>query len=180
MKVNTYGRNMKVGPQLQTRIEEKLSKFNKFFGDEAAANVKVRAEKDQKIIEVTIKIKKHFYRAECKAEDVFSALDQAVDVLEGQIRKHKTKIEKKIHDYAYMKEYLKSEAALSELEADEDEPKITRRKSFEIAPMDAEEAVLQMELLGHSFFAYLDGETGKVCVVYKRNDGNYGLIEPVY
>lgn len=179
MNVNIYGRNMKVGPQLQERIEEKLNKFNRFFGEEATANVKVRSEKEEKIIEVTMKIRKHYYRAECKAEDAFSALDQTIDVLEGQIRKHKTKIEKKIHDYAYMKEYLKSEAAVADDGAD-DEPKITKRKSFEIVPMDAEEAVLQMELLNHSFFAYLDADNGRVCVVYKRNDGNYGLIEPVY
>ena len=179
MKVNVYGRNMKVGQQLQTRIEEKLSKFNRFFGEEATANVKVRSEKEEKIIEVTLQIRKHYYRAECRAEDAFSALDQSIDVLEGQIRKHKTKIEKKIHDYAYMKEYLKSEMPVTE-ESENDEPQITKRKSFEIVPMDAEEAVLQMELLNHSFFAYLDGETGRVCVVYKRNDGNYGLIEPVY
>lgn len=179
MKIDVYGRNMKVGQQLQSRIEEKLSKFNRFFGDEATVNVKVRAEKDDKIIEVTMKIRRHYYRAECKAADVFSALDQAVDVLEGQIRKHKTRFEKKIHDYAYMKEYLKEQAPVIE-EEEEDEPKITRRKSFEIVPMDAEEAVLQMEMLNHSFFVYLDAETGRICVVYKRNDGNYGLIEPVY
>ena len=179
MKVNVYGRNMKVGQQLQARIEEKLSKFNRYFGEEATANVKVRSEKEEKIIEVTMQIRSHYYRAECRAEDTFSALDQSIDVLEGQIRKHKTKIEKKIHDYAYMKEYLKSETIDTE-ESGDDEPRITKRKSFEIVPMDADEAVLQMELLNHSFFAYLDGETGKVCVVYKRNDGNYGLIEPVY
>lgn len=179
MKVNINGRNMKVSSNLQTRIEEKLSKFNRFFGDEAVANVKVREEKDRKWIEVTIKIQRHYYRAECSAEDVFSALDQAIDVLEGQIRKHKTRIEKKIHDYAYMKEYLKAQPPAAD-EAEEDQPKIIKRKSFEIVPMDADEAVLQMEMLGHSFFAFLDAETGRVSVVYKRRDGNYGLLEPVY
>lgn len=178
MKINVNGKGMKVGEQLQQRIEDKLGKFHRYFGDEATANVKVRQEKDQKIIEVTLKIQRHFYRAECNADDVFTALDLSIDVLEGQIRKHKTKIEKKIHDYAYMKEYLKSEAMLPE--EPEEEPKIIKRKSFDIAPMDADEAVLQMEMLGHNFLLYLDAETGKVCVVYKRKDGNYGLIEPNY
>ena len=178
MKININGKGMKVGDQLQQRIEEKLGKFNRFFGDEALAVVKVRPEKDQKCIEVTLKIQKHYYRAESIADDVFTALDLAVEVLEGQIRKHKTKIEKKIHDYAYMKEYLKTQVEPSSEVVEE--PKIIKRKSFEISPMDADEAVLQMEMLGHSFLLYLDMETDKVCVVYKRKDGNYGLIEPQY
>lgn len=178
MKININGKGIKIGDQLQLRIEEKLGKFNRFFGDEALAAVKVRPEKDQKCIEVTLKIQKHYYRAECVADDVFTALDMAVDVLEGQIRKHKTKIEKKIHDYAYMKEYLKTQVpAAGEIA---EEPKIIKRKSFDISPMDPDEAVLQMEMLGHSFLLYLDMDTDKVCVVYKRKDGNYGLIEPRY
>lgn len=178
MKISINGKGMKVGDQLQQRIEEKLGKFNRFFGDEALAVVKVRPEKDQKCIEVTLKIQKHYYRAESIADDVFTALDLAVEVLEGQIRKHKTKIEKKIHDYAYMKEYLKTQVEPSSEVVEE--PRIIKRKSFEISPMDADEAVLQMEMLGHSFLLYLDMETDKVCVVYKRKDGNYGLIEPQY
>ncbi len=178
MKVNINGRNMKVGQQLQARIEEKISKFDRFFGDEADAFVKVRAEKDLKIIEVTMKIRKHVYRAESSADDVFSALDQTIDVLEGQIRKHKTKIEKKIHDYAYLKEYLKAQP--DSTESEEAESKIIRGKTFELVPMDSEEAISQMEMLNHSFFSFLNAETGKVCVVYKRNDGNYGLLEPIY
>ncbi len=178
MKININGKGMKVGDQLQQRIEEKLGKFNRFFGDEALAVVKVRPEKDQKCIEVTLKIQKHYYRAECIADDVFTALDLAVEVLEGQIRKHKTRIEKKIHDYAYMKEYLKTQVPAATEPAEE--PKIIKRKSFDITPMDPDEAVLQMEMLGHSFLLYLDMETDKVCLVYKRKDGNYGLIEPHY
>ncbi|MDD2374881.1 MAG: putative sigma-54 modulation protein [Clostridiales bacterium] len=179
MKINVQGKGIKVGDQLQRRIEEKLGKFNRFFGDEATANVKVRPEAELKCIEVTLKIQNHFYRAESVADDVFTALDQAVEVMEGQIRKHKTKIEKRIHDYAYMKEYLKTEAITPE-EQELEESAIIKRKSFALSPMDADEAVLQMEMLGHSFLLYLDMDTDKVCVVYKRKDGNYGLIEPEY
>ena len=178
MKININGKGIKVGDQLHQRIEEKLGKFNRFFDDETVANVKVRPESDQKCIEITLKIQKHYYRAETIADDVFTALDLAVEVLEGQIRKHNTKIEKKIHDYAYMKEYLRTQVVHSA--EDTDESKIIRRKSFDIAPMDPDEAVLQMEMLGHDFLLYLDMETDKVCVVYKRKDGNYGLIEPNY
>lgn len=178
MKININGKGIKVGDQLHQRIEEKLGKFNRFFGDDTTANVKVRPEKDQKCIEVTLKIQKHYYRAETIADDVFTALDLAVEVLEGQIRKHKTKIEKRIHDYAYVKEYLKAQSP--EDSVVDDEPRIIKRKAFDIAPMDPDEAVLQMEMLGHSFLLYLDMDTDKVCVVYKRKDGNYGLIEPNY
>lgn len=178
MKININGKGIKVGDQLHQRIEEKLGKFNRFFDDETVANVKVRPESDQKCIEITLKIQKHYYRAETIADDVFTALDLAVEVLEGQIRKHKTKIEKKIHDYAYMKEYLRTQVVQGT--EDTEESKIIRRKSFDIAPMDPDEAVLQMEMLGHDFLLYLDMETDKVCVVYKRKDGNYGLIEPNY
>ncbi len=178
MNITINGKGMKVGEQLRRRIENKLSKFNRFFGDEAEAFVKVKSEKDQKRIEVTLKIHKHFYRAECVADDAFTAMDEAIDVLEGQIRKHKTKIEKKIHDYAYMQEYLKTQ--VPEAEEAEDDYRIIRHKTFQIEPMDAEEAVLQMEMLGHNFLVYLDGESGRVCVVYKRKDGHYGLIEPIY
>jgi putative sigma-54 modulation protein len=178
MKLNVNGKGIKVGDQLQQRIEEKLGKFTRFFGDDITASVKVRPEKLQKYLEITLKIQKHFYRAETVADDVFTALDEAIEVLEGQIRKHKTRIEKRIHDYAYMKEYLKTEAPDTAEPAEE--AKIIKRKSFDITPMEADEAVLQMELLGHNFHLYLDAETGKVCVVYKRKDGNYGLIEPNY
>jgi putative sigma-54 modulation protein len=178
MKININGKGIKISDQLHQRIEEKLGKFNRFFGDDTIANVKVRPEKDQKVMEVTLKIQRHYYRAETMADDVFTALDLAIEVLEGQIRKHKTKIEKRIHDYAYMKEYLKTQVQ-NPAETSE-EPKIIRRKSFDIAPMDPDEAVLQMEMLGHNFLLYLDMDTSKVCVVYKRKDGNYGILEPNY
>ena len=178
MKINIHGKGIKVGDQLQHRIEEKLGKFNRFFGDDTTANVKVRPDGEEKVIEVTLKIQKHFYRAEWWAEDIFTALDEAVEVLEGQIRKHKTRIEKKIHDYAYMKEYLLAEAPMPAETFEESQ--ITRRKTFDLRPMDADEAVLQMEMLGHSFLLYLDMETEKVCAVYKRKDGHYGLLEPNY
>ncbi len=178
MKINIHGKGIKVGDQLHHRIEEKLGKFNRFFGDDTIANVKVRPDGESKVIEVTLKIQKHFYRAECSADDIFTALDDAVEVLEGQIRKHKTRIEKKIHDYAYMKEYLQTE--VPQPGENDFESEIIKRKSFELSPMDADEAVLQMEMLGHNFLLYLDMETEKVCAVYKRKDGHYGLLEPNY
>ncbi len=173
---------MKIGEPLRKRIEQKLAKFDRFFGDEAVAQVKLRSEKERKILEVTIKIQRHYYRAETSASDAFTALDQAIDILERQFRKYKTRIEKRIRDYAYMKEYLKTQAT-SALEAEMDEADLgtfTKRKSFDLTPMDAEEAALQMEMLGHSFLLFLDQDTDQVALVYKRKDGDYGLIEPRY
>jgi putative sigma-54 modulation protein len=181
MQIMISGIGMKIGDQLRTRIEDKLGKFSRYFGEEAVTNVKLRAEKEVKTIEVTMQIHSHYYRAESSSPDVLTALEQAVDVLEGQIRKHKTRIEKRIHDYAYMKEYFKSQPETTEDEtAEAKEASITKRKSFDLKPMDSDEAVLQMEMLGHSFLLYMDVETEKVCLVYKRKDGNYGLIEPQY
>ncbi len=174
MKVSYSGKDFKIGEGLQNRIAEKLGRFDRYFGADATAHVTVRTEGELKRIDVTIKVQRHLYRAECEGEDVFSALDLAVEVIEGQIRKNKTKFEKKIHDYAYMKEFLKSSPDVEETP----EGRIIRRKSFELQPMDAEEAVLQMEMLGHSFLLFTDQESDKVCVVYKRKDGNYGLIVP--
>jgi putative sigma-54 modulation protein len=174
MNVSFSGKDFKVGEQLQKRIAEKLGRFDRFFGKDASAHVTVREEREMKRIDVTIKVQRHLYRAECEADDVFSALDLAVEVIEGQIRKNKTRFEKRIHDYAYMKEMLKATSETT----DALEGRIIRRKSFELQPMDAEEAVLQMEMLGHSFLLFNDAETDKTCVVYKRKDGNYGVIVP--
>ena len=175
MKVSCSGKDFKVGEHLQNRITEKLSRFDRYFGPDAVAHVTVRAEREMKRVDVTIKVQRHIYRAECEAEEVANALDLVVEVIEGQIRKNKTRFEKRIHDFAYMKEYLRESPSEAE---EETESRIIRRKSFELQPMDAEEAVLQMEMLGHNFLLFNDAETDQVCVVYKRKDGNYGLIVP--
>ncbi len=191
MKLEMQGKGMKIGPQLERRITEKLAKFQNYFDDSVTCQVKCSTDSPEtRKVEITLYIRKHIYRAERTAGDVFTALDLAVDVLEGQIRKHKTKIEKNIHDYAYMKEYLKYEVPdeISETSGNgasaAAEPEITaerfRHKSFELRPMTKEEAALQMELLGHTFFLYENADTERVNLVYKRHDGNYGVIEPDY
>lgn len=186
MKLEIQGVGLKVGPQLERRITEKLEKFQRYFADDVTCQVKCSNESPElRKVEITLYIRKHIYRAERTAGDVFTALDLAVDVLEGQIRKHKTKIEKRIHDYAYMKEFLREEVPAEtddEVVAFGDEEALQgatfRHKRFELHPMSKEEAALQMELLGHTFFLYLSADTGKVQLVYKRRDGNYGIIEP--
>ena len=169
---------MKIVPVLQDKVDEKLAKFNRYFGDEATATVKFTHEKDMVKAEITMHIHNRYYRSETSAEDAADALDLAVDVMEGQLRKHKTRIDKKIRDNAHMKEFIRSN--LGDFEEEETVSGITRTKKFDLSPMDPEEATLQMEMLGHSFLLFLNMESEKVNLVYKRKDGNYGLIEPEY
>ncbi len=177
MKITMNSKGMKIGPVLQERIEEKLRKFDRYFGDDATATAKLTHENGTVRMEVTLHVQNRFYRGETSAEDALSALDLAVEVMEGQLRKHKTRIEKRIRDNAYMKEYLKHQTVAEE---EESSSRIIRRKKFDLIPMDPEEATLQMEMLGHSFLLFLNMDDSKVNLVYKRKDGNYGLIEPEY
>ena len=182
MKITTQGNGIHVGDRLEEKIADKLSKFNKYFGEEGAFSIKIRPERDDrhdvKKVEITLKLQNHIYRAEARDEEILTAVDRTVDKLESQIRRQKTRIEKQVHDYSFMKEYLNDVAA--EEEGETEEKTIIKRKTFALVPMTPDDAVLQMEMLGHSFLVYLDAETGNVCVVYKRKDGNYGLIEPTY
>jgi len=177
MKITVNGKGMKISNALQEKVEEKLGKFSRYFGDDATATVKVRPEKDQVIMEITMHVHNHFYRGETTAPEPFTALDLTIDVIERQIRKHKARIEKRVRNNAYMKEYFKDQTVLEEAE---NSSKIMKTKTFDLVPMDPEEATLQMELLGHSFLLFLNMENSKVNLVYKRKDGDYGLIEPEY
>ena len=178
MRITTQGIGIHVGQRLEERIADKLTKFDKYFGDEASFLIKIHPERDVKKLEITMKLQNRMYRAEAKDEEILTAMDRAVDRLESQIRKQKTRIDKQIHDFSYMKQYLKD--IVEEGVVEEEEKQIIKKKSFELIPLSQDDAILQMEMLGHSFLVYLDAESGNVCVVYKRKDGNYGLIEPIY
>ena len=179
MKVTTQGLGIHIGERLEEKIADKFSKFGRYFGDDVQLTTKIRPEKEQKKVEITMKVQNHIYRAESKNEDILTAVDRAVDKLESQIRKQKAKIEKRIQDYAYMKEYLKDAVIKDAVEAEE-EFGIIKRKNFDLEPLTADEAVLRMEMLGHSFHLFLNADDGIVSLVYKRADGNYGLIIPNY
>lgn len=180
MIIKVSGKGMKIGAGLQEKVENKLAKFHRFFDDEAIATVKMQPEKNDIRVELTLNLKGQYTRAEAIAPEAIIALEQAVDTMEGQIRKHKTKIKKQNKSKSIGTYFDEVIATVDDESETEFEPQIIRRKSFVISPMDADEAVLQMELLGHDFLLYLDAETDRVCLVYKRNDGNYGLIEPEY
>ena len=151
-------------------IENKLARLDKYFqdSDEIEANVLTKVNGKKQTIEVTIPTKHFTLRNEETNEDLYAAIDKIVDKLERQIRKNKEKINNKtlINDFEY--------DLVDELSEDE---KVVKRKNVELKPIDEEEAIIQMEMLGHSFFVYKDVNTNEVCVLYKRKNGNYGIIE---
>ncbi len=172
MKITVLGKQMNVRESLEVLIEKKLAKFDKFFGDDTEAYVTCRVRKSVKIIEITIAYGGAVFRAEEESDTFITALDRAIESLERQIRKNKTRLEKRMRSGAFVIE------AEDDDEFEEEGEFEIRRKTFPFKPMSAEEAILQMNLLGHSFYAYTDSETDDVCVVYKRKGGGYGLITP--
>lgn len=173
MKVIITSKNFSASDRLKETIESKLSKLGKYFSDDIVANVTLSHEKGRQKIEVTINAKGTIFRAEDSNADMFTGIDKTVEKLSSQMSRFKTKLQKKHKDN---KAIMFSDLPDEEDEAEE-VSKIVRRKKFDLLPMSAEEAILQMELLEHNFFIYLDMETDGVGVVYKRNDGNYGLLE---
>lgn len=176
MKINFTGKNMDVTEALRNVTEKKMSKLDKYFQKDIEGNVTFSSEKNRKIIEVTINLPGTIIRAEEFSDDMYASIDRAVDVLERQMRKHKTRLQKRYKNTETIK--FENLEALPVEENSEDVPKLVKTKKFFLKPMNSEEAVLQMELLGHNFFVFMDGDTGNTNVVYKRKDNNYGLIEP--
>ena len=172
MKITTQGNGIRIGTRLEDKIAAKMSKFDKFFGESTEAFVTCKTRKGDKIIEITINYGNTTFRTEEEADTFITALDRAVESLERQIRKNKTRLEKKVRNGAFVIEENDND------EYDEEPEFKIRTKTFPFKPMSPEEAILQMNLLGHSFFAFTDAETSAVCVVYKRKDGDYGLIIP--
>ena len=173
MKITIYGKQMTVRESLKTLVEKKLRKFDKFFGEDTEALVTCKTRKGVKIIEITVNYGGTTFRCEEESETFVTALDRAIEGLERQIRKNKTRLEKTVKRGAFV--------TFDEDDDDEyeEEPEFEiRTKTFPFKPMTPEEAILQMNLLGHSFFAFTDADNHDVCVVYKRKDGNYGLIIP--
>ena len=172
MKISIYGKQMTVRESLKALVEKKLAKFDKFFGDDCEAFVTCKARKGTKIIEITINYSGTVFRCEDESETFMTALDRAVEGLERQIRKNKTKIEKELKRGAFVIGEEDDDEYVEEGEFE------IRVKTFPFKPMSPEEAILQMNLVGHSFYAFTDAQSGDVCVVYKRKAGSYGLIVP--
>lgn len=176
MKYNIRGDKLVVTDAINNYVESKLDKLNKYFKeDDILANVLLRVRGTSQIIEVTIPTDKFILRSEEEDKDLYAAIDLVADKLERQIRKNKTRLNRQNIDNKYKD--FNFDYELTEDEESNDNEKIVKRKNIEMKPMDEEEAILEMNLLGHSFFVYKDMHTNNICVVYKRKDGNYGLIE---
>ena len=177
MKITITGRKVNLRDSFKELVNKKLSKFERFFGDDAEANVTVTLEKNRQTVEITVRSKGYIYRAEQTSDDMNDALDTAVDRLAGQIRKNKTKLDKRLKTEKPAAVYEPLEEDQPEVE-EESEFQIIRSKKFQISAMDIDEAILQMNMLGHEFFMFRNDFTNEINVVYRRHDGNYGLLEP--
>ena len=173
MKITITGKNVEVTPALDTAVREKLGKLDRFFARDTEANVRLSVDKDRHKIEVTIPVKGNIIRSEQVSNDMYVSIDLVEETIERQLKKYKGKL---VHKYqsggSFKDEYLAKDYA------DEEEIRIERIKQFEIKPMYPEDACVQMELLGHSFFVFVNAETEQINVVYKRKGGTYGLIGP--
>lgn len=176
MKIIITSKNLSSSDYLKESIEKKLGKLSKYFSNDIIANVMVSAEKDKQKIEATINAGGTIFRAEETAEVAYDAIDGVVDKLSSQMSRFKTKLQRKHKD---TKGFMFAEIPDYENEPEE-EMTIVKKKRVELAPMNVEEAIMQMELLGHSFFVFMNTDTGLVNIVYGRKNGDYGLIETVY
>ena len=181
MKIKVISKNIELTPALKDVVERKISKLDKYFSPNVEAKATLSVQKNRQKVEVVIPFNGVILRGEESTEDMYKSIDLVEDKLLRQIRKQRTKLSKKNNSGSLRY------PEFNYLQFKDEEPKesdeaynIVKTKSFSVKPMSADEAVLQMELLGHNFFVYQDADTSNVSVVYKRKDGNYGLIEPEY
>ena len=175
MRYSISGKNIDVTEGLENAVYDKIGRLEKYFTPETEVHVTFNVEKERQIIEVTIPMKGNIIRAEQESNDMYVSIDLVVDIIDRQLKRYKTKLAEKKQSSEYFKaEYLEDE------DLDDEEIRIIRSKRFAVKPMDPEEACVQMELLGHTFFVFRNSDTDEVNVVYKRKDGTYGLIEPEF
>jgi len=175
MKITVTGKNIEVTDALRDYAEKKVAKIVKFFEKSPlSSQVSLRTERGLHIVEITVHIDGLLLRGEEKTSDMYASIDGAIDKIERQVHKFKTRINRKLRE--------ENRVVLEELpnQKEQSEPQIVRTKRFAVKPMSVEEAVMQMDLLGHDFFVFSNSETEEVNVVYRRKDGNYGLIEPEF
>ena len=174
MRVTVIGKNINVTPALKEIVEKKISKLDKYFEPNVTARATLTVQKNSQIFEVTIPFNGVVLRCEESTDDMYKSIDLVENKLERQIRKQRTKLQRRSNESLRFSNF--DEVALEE----DDQGEIVKVKKFNIKPMSTEEAILQMELVEHNFFVFKDSDTDNVNVIYKRKDGNYGLLEPDY
>jgi len=177
MKLTITARNMAVTPAITQRIERKTATMGRYLWPETEVQIRMRKEKNNlRVVEITVPMGKNvILRSEASAEDnLFMAIDQALAKMERQIRKHRTKLGKNLREEAFAEapEYIEDDLE------EENTPKVVRHKTFPVRPMSVEDAIIEMELLGHSFFVFVNIDTERTNVLYLRKDGDLGLLEP--
>jgi len=173
MNITVRGKNVKVTDALRDHVERRVGKLDKYFDHIKEAQVTLIVEKGSHKVEATILVNGIILRGEEATGDMYGSIDKVVEKIEKQIAKYKTKLTKQLRQTPFVQEAFAKHPVM-----EENEPEIIRTKRFAIKPMPTDEAIMQMNLIGHTFFVFLNAETEETNVVYKRNDGNYGLIEP--
>ncbi|AOR22620.1 ribosome hibernation-promoting factor, HPF/YfiA family [Clostridium taeniosporum] len=176
MKVTVIAKNIELTNALREMVEKKVSKLGKYFNSDIEAKATLSVQRNRQIVEVMIPFNGVVLRGEEANEDMYKAIDLVEEKLERQIRKQKTKLSRRKNGSMKFGEMFN----LPSVEEDDEESKLVKRKRFGVKPMDVDEAILQMELVGHNFFVYQDADSNKINVVYKRKDGDYGLLDPEY
>ena len=180
MRVSVIAKNTTVTPALKDMIEKKLSKVKRYFNPDVEAKATLSVQKNKQKVEVIIPFSGILLRAEEATDDMYKSIDLVINKLERQIRKQRTKLTRKNHEslrYSQIDEVAFEE---DDNKVEEEDGTVVKTKRFGIKPMSLEEAILQMELIGHNFFIFQDFEENKINVLYKRKDGDYGLLEPEY
>lgn len=173
MKFVIVGKNIEVTPGLRSAVEEKIGKLERYFNPETEAHVTLSVEKERQKIEVTIPVKGSIIRSEQVSNDMYVSIDLVEEIIERQLKKYKNKLVDQKQSAGFFKqEFIEKEYM------EDEEVKIIRTKKFDIKPMYPEDACVQMELLGHTFFAFVNAETDEINVVYRRRGGTYGILEP--
>lgn len=174
MTITYTARKVTLRDNFKERVEKKLAKFQKIFSDKAEAHVVVTVEKNRQTVEITIRDNKMIYRAESTMSEMNDALDRVVDILMRQIRKNKTRLEKRVKAGGI--DALTADMPAQE--ESEEEYQVVRKKQVMLKPISVEEAILEMNMINHDFFMFINAETDEMNVVYRRANGNYGVLEP--
>lgn len=181
LRIVVKGKNLPVTQALREYAEKRAAKVAKYFPNEESISVEVvlRIERNQQIAEVTVHVGSLVIRAESRTGDMYASIDACIDRVGAQVRRHKTRLQKRFQETP-KEAFVAANAATNEAEVDDDLPTVVRRKRFAMKPMSLDEALMQMDLLGHDFFVFVNSASDQVNVLYRRNDGNVGLLEPEY
>lgn len=178
MQINVRGKNLEVTPALREYVEKKLSRISKHFDEQLGAHVNLCVERNLHKVEVTVSAGALILRGQESSDDMYGSIDLVIDKLERQVHKFKTRVHRKQRRVAVGAE--ESAVLLADPDLEEQEGRIVKAKRFAVKPMSTEDAIIQMELLSHDFFVFRSAETDAICVLYRRKDGDYGLLEPEY